>query len=71
MQAKYFKPDGSPNYNFIIGYYDPPDSRDPNDRVYKAVPVDSFEVEVLYSFDYKPEHFLITHKPSSIMALLT
>ena len=63
LQAKYFKPDGTPNYYYEHAYYDPPDSKDPNDWVRVQVPVESFDVEIIKSFDGKPEHFLVTRKP--------
>ena len=64
LHAKFFKPDGTPNY--FYEYYDKPDKTDYTTWNRITVLIESFDVEILLSFDNKPEHFLITHKPSII-----
>jgi hypothetical protein len=60
LQARYFKADGRPTnaayfqVNILI------------DGNYIYLPVESFDVEILSSFDGKPEYFLVTYKPVAI-----
>jgi len=66
LQAKYFNSDGTPCYYFEYTYCDPSGNTDPENWISVKIPVESFEVEILLTFDNKQEHFLVTFKPSSI-----
>ena len=61
LQAYYFKSDGTPTRP---AYFQVKDADGWVTGDY--VTVESFDVEMLLSFDSKPEHFLVTFKPSTI-----
>ena len=62
LQRLYFNDDGTPTYRANFPDYQYID----NKFTILTVTVESFDVEILLSFDGIPEHFLVTYKPLAI-----